>query len=155
MIMRGFWGVSMWLYAFGLPVLLPASLQYSFPAAPKILQAPVGASAPEGQHLGVPPAPQPPTAPLPWRRLCISQTSLRGSLALPLEPLLVMREDGLGQLPPLPGLLRGSVGQHSTSGAAGSAGPALVSMHQQVVGGRHERVGMGMCGKRDRNGRDP
>lgn len=30
---------------------------HCWPAAPKIHQAPVGASAPEGQHLGVPPAP--------------------------------------------------------------------------------------------------
>lgn len=48
-----------------------------------------------------------------------------------------------------------AVGQHSTSGAAGRAGPVLVSMHQQVVGGRHEREGMGTCGERGRNGRDP
>lgn len=127
------------MQAFGLPVLLPACL-HSLPAAPKILQAPVGASAPEGQHLGVPPAPQPPTAPSPSRQPHLP--------ALPEEPLLVIREDGLGQLPPL-------LGQHSTSGAAGRAGTGLVSMHRQVVGGQNEHVGMGTRGKRDRSRRDP
>lgn len=72
-------GGSVWVHAFGLPVLLPAC-----PAAPKIHQAPVGASAVEGQHLGVPPAPQPPTVPSASHRLCVSQTSLLESdLALP------------------------------------------------------------------------
>lgn len=39
------------------------------------------------------------------------------------------------------------MGQHSTSGAAGRARPALVSMHQRDVGGQHEHVGMGTWGK--------
>lgn len=56
---------------------------HSLPVAPETGQAPVGASAPEGQRLGVPPAPQPPTAPSPSRRLCVSETSAASSLRTP------------------------------------------------------------------------
>lgn len=78
MLTKGFWGV----HAFGLPVLLPVSNR-ALPAAPKIPQAPVGASARQGQHLGVPLAPQPPTVPSPWCWLRVTETSLGASLALP------------------------------------------------------------------------
>lgn len=151
---EGILGGSTWVHAFGLPVLLAACLQLLLACSSKIHQAPVGASAPAGQHLGAPPAPQPPTVPSPSCRLCVSETSLQVSLALPEEPLLVIGEDGLGQLPPLLEPLGGRTGQHSTSGAAARARPGLLSKHQRVVGGRRERVGMGTRGKRDRDGRD-
>lgn len=153
-ITRGFWGgpcgcTPLAFLCCSLPVC-----NYSLPAAPKMHQAPVGASAPEGQHLGAPPAPQPPTVPSPSCRLCVSETSLQVSSALPEEPLLVIGEDGLGQLPPLLEPLGGRTGQHSTSGAAARARPGLLSKHQRVVGGQRGCVGMGTCGKRDRDGRD-
>lgn len=67
------------------------------------------------------------------------------------NPFLSVGKMDCGSSPPSPPL----PGQHSTSGAAGRARPALVSVRWQLVGGRREGVGMGTRGKRDRDGRDP